>query len=362
MSGSWLLDCCDDCAGSPCDLLVPIITSGGTASGTVCLSGTVYTITASRSPTSYGASGLPTGLSVDSTTGVISGRVRSTFSGTITVSATNSCGTGFGFVTLTISGTVPAPTLACDSISATMSKCGYAAFDGSAAYYLTSTWSGSLIEFFDAVFCGSGTVTAESDFSGSCTLDSVTCTGTGSRGCSMGFADCFTGICSPTPGECAFFVGCGSPLAFCGCSNVSPTVQTIAGDGICYPSSPSGFRRTVGTGTDTLSNEYTTTLLISNVLAALPSYPGTFAGTCSALRDLSSDELTYTIRRFKYKFILPTLTGYDCYKITWLEGSTPMSYLWNGTDTETPVYGAVTEPVTNGTIGISSLVASCACS
>src|SRR5208337_4721892 len=50
----------------------PVITSSDTASGTV---GTAfsYQITATNTPTSFGALGLPTGLTVDTVSGVISG-------------------------------------------------------------------------------------------------------------------------------------------------------------------------------------------------------------------------------------------------------------------------------------------------
>jgi hypothetical protein len=80
------------------------------------------------------------------------------------------------------------------------------------------------------------------------------------------------------------------------------------------------------------------------------------------VRDLSADETDYAIQRFKYKFVLPDLEGYDCYRIEWMEGSTAKSYQWNGTDTETPVYGPVNEPASNGTIEITDIVYSCECS
>ena len=87
---------------------VPTITSNTTASGTV---GTAfsYTITGSNSPTSYGATGLPAGLTINTATGVISGTPTSAGISAVAISATNAGGTGNG--TLTISVVDPAPTL-----------------------------------------------------------------------------------------------------------------------------------------------------------------------------------------------------------------------------------------------------------
>ena len=66
-----------------------------------------YTITASNSPTSFSASSLPSGLSVNSTNGVISGSpiVSGTFS--VVIGAANSWGTGSAALTLTIASCAP---------------------------------------------------------------------------------------------------------------------------------------------------------------------------------------------------------------------------------------------------------------
>jgi len=71
----------------------PVISSGGTASGIVG-SAFSYQIAASGSPTSYGATNLPAGLSVDSGTGLISGTPSVAGTTTATVRATNAGGTG----------------------------------------------------------------------------------------------------------------------------------------------------------------------------------------------------------------------------------------------------------------------------
>ena len=90
---------------------VPVITSATTASGTVG-SAFSYQITASNTPTSYGATGLPAGLSVNSTSGLISGTLTTAATSTVTLSASNSGGTGSASLTLTIAAApIPAPVI-----------------------------------------------------------------------------------------------------------------------------------------------------------------------------------------------------------------------------------------------------------
>jgi choice-of-anchor A domain-containing protein/uncharacterized repeat protein (TIGR02543 family) len=64
-----------------------------------------YTITASGSPTSYNATGLPTWLSLNSTTGIVSGTPTATGTFTCTVLATNPGATGSATLTITVSQT-----------------------------------------------------------------------------------------------------------------------------------------------------------------------------------------------------------------------------------------------------------------
>ncbi|HTB52208.1 MAG TPA: Ig domain-containing protein [Ferruginibacter sp.] len=85
---------------------VPVISSSVTASATTGNTFT-YTITASNTPTSFGAKTLPAGLSIDTLTGIISGTPTASGTFTDTLSATNAFGTGTQILTLTISAAVP---------------------------------------------------------------------------------------------------------------------------------------------------------------------------------------------------------------------------------------------------------------
>jgi PKD repeat protein len=79
---------------------IPVITSAGTASGTLNQSFS-YQIAASGSPTSFGASGLPNGLTV-SALGLISGSPTQSGTFTVTLTATNGAGQGSKTLTLTV--------------------------------------------------------------------------------------------------------------------------------------------------------------------------------------------------------------------------------------------------------------------
>jgi hypothetical protein len=80
----------------------PVITSPLSAQGTVG-SAFSYQITASNNPTSYNATPLPPGLSVNTATGLISGTPTAAGTTNVTISGTNSAGTGNATLVITIS-------------------------------------------------------------------------------------------------------------------------------------------------------------------------------------------------------------------------------------------------------------------
>ena len=90
-------------------LLAPTVTSAATANGTQ-LAAFSYQITANNLPASYGATGLPAGLSVNTMTGLISGTPGTGGTFNIMVSATNATGTGSKAVAITISNIPPPST------------------------------------------------------------------------------------------------------------------------------------------------------------------------------------------------------------------------------------------------------------
>ncbi|MEK7234281.1 MAG: putative Ig domain-containing protein [Elusimicrobiota bacterium] len=71
----------------------PVITSALSSTGTVATA-LSYQITAANSPTSFNAAGLPTGLSVNTVTGLISGTPTTAGTSSVTISAANASGTG----------------------------------------------------------------------------------------------------------------------------------------------------------------------------------------------------------------------------------------------------------------------------
>src|SRR5207244_482851 len=89
----------------------PVITSAGTATGQVGVAFS-YQMTATNSPTGFGATGLPAGLALNATSGLISGTPTSAGASTVTLSATNAGGTGTQTLAVTITPATPVITSA----------------------------------------------------------------------------------------------------------------------------------------------------------------------------------------------------------------------------------------------------------
>jgi hypothetical protein len=127
----------------------PSITSVLTSSGIVGAPYS-YTITASNTPTSFGATNLPSGLTLNTSTGVISGTPTVAGTNSVIVSASNSSGSGSATLVLTIAAAPPVntpPTVATPAsaspnpVSGTTTLLSVLGTDNGGEANLTYTWA-----------------------------------------------------------------------------------------------------------------------------------------------------------------------------------------------------------------------------
>jgi hypothetical protein len=279
--------------------------------------------------------------------------------------------------------------LVCDSISASKSKCGYTnpcAVDSKK--WLTRVGETIRSATYDPVFLDgseNGYFVQVSTYNPSnCSSSAGPCSGFGHIhiGGEVAPGDCDYSIClafcdipgrgntqlgrgitAPgfdTPGCSIGDWYCSAASSSVSCSStVREVVVTIA-----HPACNPNCARTTGTWTNrlTFSNEYTTEILISTAQGALPAYDGDYNDACSASRDLSVDESSLTIQRFKYKFTFPSAA--QPFVIYWVERFTPAG---SGSPSDTsrcePISISTTEssvhellePSSNGTITIEDV-------
>jgi len=142
-------------------------------------------------------------------------------------------------------------------------------------------------------------------------------------------------------------------------------ILTATGDFPCNPTLgcySCNFDNSDDSTSNSYSNEYTTNQLIFNTIAALPAYDDVYDDSCSASRNLSSDELSYSIQRFKYKFTFSSAV--EAFTIYWTERFSPSgggsftdtdkSESQAINDTESNVF-EVDEPNSNGSITIVNI-------
>jgi hypothetical protein len=287
-------------------------------------------------------------------------------------------------------------TLVCRTASASKTKCGFEEFGTPSSppkKYLVKSQSGGLTNTQDPL--GPNEIIDSVSWSGNITYTRPACTYTDNRQVVVTHSEAL-GACSGTntqtgvkgqadylgsyggtdPNGCYMLAtDCSNSIpvglqSCCSAGTVNTTTQTTFADISCP-----GYLGGTVTGSNvivTLSSEYTTSDLETDVTNAIPAFSGSFSsGSCTgAFYDKTSDEFTITKRKMQYKFTFSSISGYSCFKITWNETFTPegggsststaKSYLWNGTDTETPVY-TIDVPVSQGTTTITNVVQSCSC-
>jgi PKD repeat protein len=136
-----------------------------------------YQITATNNPTSYSASNLPTGLSVNTSTGVISGTPTSAVVRNVTIGATNSTGTGTATLALTVNAPAPVINSTLNSTATVGAAFSYqiTATNSPTSYSATNLPSGLSVNTSTGVISGTPT----SAGSTSITINATNATGTG---------------------------------------------------------------------------------------------------------------------------------------------------------------------------------------
>jgi endoglucanase len=145
----------------------PVITSSATASGVVG-SSFRYQITASNNPTSYAATGLPSGLAVNAASGLISGTPTVAATSTVSLKASNAGGTGTKTLTLTVAAAkAPVITSSATASAVVGSSFNYqiTASNNPTSYAATGLPSGLAVNAASGLISGTPTAAATSTIS-----------------------------------------------------------------------------------------------------------------------------------------------------------------------------------------------------
>ncbi len=246
------------------------------------------------------------------------------------------------------------PTVQYDARSASKTKCGYSEFSGFVSSppkkYRTRTWSGARVETsYLLPGCTGSSSTDTLAISGSANYDSA-CS------CTAAFVSTFNG--TPTN-----ITDCNATTTWATDITSATTKEDFdrANTGTCQPGN---FIIDQADSLDELSDEYTTAQLLTNTTAALGAFPDTWVGTAGSYYNLTTDELTNSIREDKARIPLASVglvSGTD-YVLHYLRRFTPdvgsvvdtpatVSFTYNGTDTHLAIE-TITIPTTNGTTTI----------
>ncbi len=243
---------------------VPAITSDLTATGTT-LAAFSYQIVASQSPTSYGATGLPTGLAINTSTGEITGTASAAGTSNVTISATNLIGTGSAtlVITITASPTITSA-LTKSGITGTAFSYQIAATQTPTSYDATGLPAGLVITPSTGAI--TGTPTAAGPFN--VTISATNATGTGS-------ATLVITITAPVPAITSSLTASGTTLA-------SFNYQIVA------TQSPTGYGATGLPGGVTVNPS-------TGAITGTPTATGVFNATISATNSGGTGSATLVI-------------------------------------------------------------------
>lgn len=274
----------------------------------------------------------------------------------------------------------PVPTVEWDSRSASKSKCG---FPGNTGYpvsrYRSRSWTGSVTSITaSAPDCAEESGFCKFDYAGENTYDeNCDCSGYITATSSEDSTNCTPGIVTNFACDSAFPWTDGGNVSV---TEPSATTKIATFDGVCYDRGAYAEKVT-GTVTETKSDEYTTFQLITNTEAALPDWDDDWDDTPGSYRNLTTNELTLSIREAKYRFRfkISKVGSGRCYRIEWVERFTPetgdpvdteKSFQWDGVtpDGYNPNDSAtwpisdeftISVPDTNGTTTVEDVVSFC---
>jgi hypothetical protein len=251
-------------------LAPPVITSPTSASATMGVAFT-YQITATNSPTSYTATNLPPGVTLNAATGLISGAPTVTGMGTVTLTATNAGGTGSGSFVISIAGgvTPPAITSAAGASGATYSAFSYTitATNSPTSYSATNVPAGLSVNMSTGVISGTPTAVGTTIM----TVYAYNAGGNGSRAVTVTISAGSPN--APTITSAASATG-NEGTSFLYTITTSPAATSFAATGL-----PTGFTLNTANG----------------MISASPSLTGTFTVGLSATNSYGTGTKTLTL-------------------------------------------------------------------
>jgi uncharacterized repeat protein (TIGR01451 family) len=150
----------------------PSITSATAMNGDIGVA-LNYQIVASNSPTSYNATSLPAGVTINTATGLISGTPTASGPSTVNLSATNAAGTGTATLTLTVR---PAAVITLTKSSNLTSAASGATVTFTIQYQNTTAGAASNVVITDVVPTGSTLVSGSISNGGSINSNTITWT------------------------------------------------------------------------------------------------------------------------------------------------------------------------------------------